>query len=236
MSELQPLRNPNVGFRGEKAKYYKELTKNNLSEELESLKHSLEWPVNMGIPNIHITCYFGDLDYSYSRPDDRQLHYALDIQAPPGTVVTSPEDAIVVINISSTPINEQRGLADIILYSPDTKLAYVLAHLDSQTLSQRVADRHWFDRHSDVRVEQGEPLGTVGLFFTQEFLQRQVGRGQSLGLNPGIRIPKGVNLVYGRSYDHLHFSAHHVRENHELSSIFRLPTPVNPIHLLRRLY
>ncbi len=222
MSELQPIRKSGEGFPTDEAFYLEHVSKRTLPEALTPLRHTLDWPVDMTSLRAHISCFFGQPNYSASK--DKDPHFALDIQVPEGTCVATPETATFVYKDAQTYINRHRGLADVLLYSQESGLAYWLVHLDLDSLHPTIAQRHWFDRYSEERFQRGERIGQVGLFF----------KGEAGGLHPSVEIPPKVEETYERSYNHVHFEIHYQPDFHRLGT--DINNSIDPLALLKRLY
>lgn len=224
-----PIRSPEQGFIGESERYLAKLKQASVPGRLRRRRHSIPWPVDMTNVDAHITAYFGD--HNYSVPTHNGQHEGIDIQAPIGTPILAPEDAaVVIVPNGQHNINRVRGMEDIILYSKQSGLMYVLAHVDSNSIPERIRERRWFDRDSKVRVMVGEHIGTVGIFFNDYMIDQ----GKP-GLDGQIDIPSDVEAVYGRSYNHLHFEVHNIPLSYMLSSIWTR-MPINPLGLLKQLY
>jgi hypothetical protein len=232
MNETQPVRRNGEGFQNDKALYLEHLGKANLPETLTHLRHTLDWPVDMINPLAHITCFFGQSDYSVSK--NKTPHFALDIQVPLGTEVKTPETAIFVYKDSQSYINCQRALTDVLLYSSESGLAYWLVHLDANNLPSTIAQRHWFDRYSEEIFQRCERIGQVGLFFNQWAIKESEKKNKKGELHSDIEISSEVEAVYERSYNHLHFELHYQPNYHGLAVDVR--NPINPLALLKRLY
>jgi hypothetical protein len=223
-----PIRKSGEGFQLEKTIYKaKLLAAASLPSDTEPLAHRIPWPVDMTNPLAHLTAYPDDPNYA--QPSPNELHGGLDIQLPIGTPILAPEDATVVFVPEQNFNNKAHGMRDVLLYSENSGFAYWLVHLDASSLPERIAERRWFDRYSDVKVRAGEQIGTVGIFFNE--YMRDHGHPE---LPSMVQVPDDVAEVYGRSYDHLHLEVHHEPNIHNLHYATR--NPVNPLKILRRLY
>ncbi len=195
------IRRLGIGFKEEQSRYETQLTAaGQLPEEMKMLQHAISWPVDISNPLVHITAYFDQPNYSDPGYDGK--HKGIDIQLPEGTPIVSPEEATVVI-VRTDRINTDREMADIMLYSEKSGLAYWLVHLDVHSLPKELLKRSYFDKWSETKVHEGEVLGKVGLFFNDYMKKR--GKG---GLMNSVVIPEDVLKNYGRSYNHLHFETH----------------------------
>ena len=219
---------PKERFKGDRDAYSKSLELHNkLPLEIEHLRHTLDWPVDMTDPRSHITCYYGtEQNYSDSEPSDYP-HCAIDVQLPLESQVISPEDdLIVVINMSSDRINKARGLTDLLLYSKKNGIVYWFVHLDALSVPDNIKSRSWFDKWSDVKLKKGEKLGTVGKFFSGPLKDNK--------LTPNIDVPEDVNRIYGRTYNHVHIETHFIPNINQLH--VESNNPINPLLLFKKLY
>lgn len=114
-------------------------------------------------PDVHISCYFGQPNYS--SPGYKEPHFAVDIQTPLGTPVTTPETVTLAFNDAQNSMNTKRGLTDVLLFSKESGLAYWIVHLDINNLPPEIAKRHWLDKDSNDLFQRGVPVGQVGGFF-----------------------------------------------------------------------
>lgn len=223
-----------MGFPREAEAYTTKINTAVLPAELQSLRHSLAWPIDMRDAPAQITCYFGDLSYSYLAKDQRDPHFAIDIQAPLHTPVLAPTDARVAIVDATTPMNETRGWTDILLLDEEANLAYWLVHLDTNSIPYKLAREAYFGDGGDLRVKRGEMVGRVGLFFNDWTVKRQAEYGVPPFLHPDVQLDPEVEKVFRRQYDHLHMEIHRVPRSGELS--FKTFDPLDPVTLLERLY
>jgi hypothetical protein len=142
-----------------------------------------------------------------------------------GSKIYAPEDNMTVVFTNKEGLNRGRQLADVMLYSEASGIVYWLCHLDSETLPEKLSNRTWFDKWSNVKLKKGELIGFVGDFF---------GHSIHHGLSSDVNIPDDVNAKYGRSYNHVHIETHHCPNIFQLS--FQSMNPFNPLLLFRRLY
>lgn len=228
------LRERASGFPGESSKYLSKVGQATLPSQLEGLKYAVSWPIDMASVPAHVTSYFGDLDYSFLKQADRRPHFALDIQAPLGTPVFAPVNARIALVDAVSPMNETRNWTDILLQDEETGLAIWMVHLNTDSVPYLIARRAYRDYPEELRVQQGDKLGTVGLFFNDWAVRRQQEEGYAPLLNPEVVLNPEVEETYGRAYDHLHLEIHHVPDPSQLS--LSTSNPVNPAALLQRLY
>jgi hypothetical protein len=229
VSPSDHIREPGEGFLNEQSRYEASLAlARKLPKEAGHLRHTIRWPVDMRDPRVHITGYFNKPNYSDPNQDPNEKHKGIDIQVPVGTSIVAPEDATVVIVDSRGP-NEPRKMADIMLYSEKSGLVYRLIHLDIHSLPARLLERTWFDKWSDVKVQEGESLGVVGIFYNN-FMRRR----EHLGLKRKIVVPDDVKKVYGKSYNHLHFDVQFQPDIYKVH--FGMQDHINPLSVLKKLY
>ncbi len=235
MLDTRPaVRERESGFTGEAERYMSKLGRASIPVELQNLKHSLSWPIDMKHRPARVACYFGDLGYSYLKSEDRKPHFAIDIQAPLHTPVLAPADAKVAMVDVITPMNEARGWADILLLDESRRLAYWLVHLDVNSIPYKMARMGYFGDVDEINVRQGEQLGKVGLFFNDLTVKMQRNLGLPPYLHPDVALPSEVEATFGRQYDHLHMEVHTLPESGRLT--LGTFNPLDPVPLLERLY
>lgn len=225
---IEPLRSENEGFPNEKEAYLQSLGGfGQLPQEIEHLRHRIDWPVDMQNPHSHITTHFG-AEQNYSDPEPSQSpHYAVDVQLDLGSKITAPENNLIVVMVSI----ERRGLADIILYSKESGIVYRFCHLEASSLPENLLKRTNFDINSEVKLNKGDEIGMVGRFFNEYTAEQGVAE-----LDPTIIIPPSVEEVFGRSYNHIHISVHYYPNRHEFWQGLSLRNHINPLLLFKRLY
>lgn len=236
---IESLRSENEGFCGEKEAYLQSLEKfGQLPQEIEHLRHQIDWPVDMKNPHSHITTHFrAEQNYSDPKPS-QSTHDAVDIQLDLGSKIIAPENNLIVVMADQGGPNFKRGLADIILYSKEYGIVYKFCHLDAKSLSKKLLERTYFDADSKIRLNKGDEVGRVGKFFN-EYTARQRGKAgldAVAELDPAISVPEDVEEVFGRSYNHIHISAHHYPDPREFWQGLRLENHINPLLLFKKLY
>jgi hypothetical protein len=146
------MRKSGEGFKNEQTFYELSLANASaLPRGAEQLRHTMRWPIDIGNLKVHITTYFDQPNYS--DPSQGEHHKGIDIQVPEGFPIVTPEDAIVV-KVDTEQMNKAREMADILLYSEESGLAYWLVHLDVHSVPIKLLERHWFDKWSDVKVKK----------------------------------------------------------------------------------
>ncbi len=187
-----------------------------LPGNLQGLAHSLPWPIDLGTPNIHLSCYFAEIPYSDPIASDCS-HNGLDIQVSAGTPVSAPERAKVLV----IQFDYDRSLADVYLWGEHSRIVYALAHLDPNSLPMNIKKRGRFDAHTETMVDLGETVGSVGRWpFT---------------LKTDVQIPDDVENVYGRQYHHLHFTTKYHQGVLSYRNLSDFYGDVNPLLVLERL-
>ncbi len=188
-----------------------------LASELERVAHDIRWPIDIDGQKLHLSCYFGEPNYSSSKDKDDH-HEGLDIQVNAGTEVSAPENSRVIMCQTFDP----RGLVGVYLWGQDTGILYVLDHLDSESLPQEIRAHHYFDRYSKLMAKEGEFVGRVANW--------------PLQLNGEVQIPADVETVHGRNYHHLHLETHNYSNGKEPGSGFLGEgVEFNPLLVLRDL-
>lgn len=241
MSESQPIRQEGITFIGEKDKYLQKLAQAKLPIELEHLRHQIPWPLDMTDPRVHLALFYGDKDFT--DPEHLRLHKGIDVQLPKETVIFALEPGRVAkVDPENYPTGGlRRQLTDITFFG-DSGLVYHLCHIYTpsvpenlmKTYRRRLRDlearRGIMNR--EVTVNQGDYLGTVGIFYNRFNAKR----GFS-SLPQEVIVPADVRKVYGRSYNHLHIEIITTpAERYWYDRLRAKLTDVNPLPLLQKLY
>lgn len=227
---VESIRPHDLGFPNEASRYLQKLSTAELPPELEHLRHTIPWPVDMSDPLAYITCYFGDKNYS--DPAHEKPHNGIDIQLPKGTKIVSPEPTTLVnVELGWTESNERRQLTNVLLHG-DSGLAYKLAHLDTRSLPAHLTQPvlYNYDERSGIRFSERDVIGQVGIFFGREMRKHGL-----KGLGPEVKVPDNVGRVYKRSYNHIHITIQHpqLRRHDYYTGKGR---SVDPLPLLEKLY
>ena len=229
---LGSIRREGTGFRNERAEYLARINQAEthfpLPDRLRPLRHRINWPINMADSRIHISNYFGDpVKIVGSKDAEKNAnsivglpHWGIDIQAPIGTPISVPQDAIVSL-VDMHDAN--RGKADIFLWSREEQIMLHLAHLAAETIPDRFKGYTYMNAYDSSRtVKAGEVLGRIAKF-------------SDYGLLAQYSIDPDVESHYGRTYDHLHVSAYQANEN-DIFGQFFLKNKIDPLLLFKRLY
>lgn len=171
---------------------------------LADLKHSIPWPIDLENIDFHFCGYFNELNYSSRAGINSFLHKAVDIQTREETEVLSPERAEVIFFDGG----DSRGLMNIYLFGLESKIVYILGHLDRSSIPRKIKEKTYFSGKTEIEVEKGEIIGTVGRWPVE--------------LPPEILIPEDVAKVFERKYNHLHFETHHYPCEHNFSNAYEL--------------
>lgn len=231
MRTPEAIRTADIGFVNEASRYTNALAHAELPAQLEPLKYAISWPVDMSNPLMHVSCYFGERNYSGKK--DEKPHDGIDIQAPKGTEVVAPENLTLVSVLNDTFWDLDRGLVDVILHG-ESGLAYWLGHLDSSSIPNMSRKQvklldYKFDPNSGIVFKQGEVVGKVGLWFGKALALR--GHTE---LYDGKEIPEDIKASYGRSYNHIHITTQ-ASQRTTVADTY-LERAVDPISLLGKLY
>ncbi|MCJ7816540.1 MAG: M23 family metallopeptidase [Candidatus Aenigmarchaeota archaeon] len=176
---------------GKSNQYAERRKEGRLPRGLGKFKYSIPWPIDTETPNLHLSCYFGEVNYA-DPLDKTDRHNAIDIQVPYGTPVLSPEKSkVVFLDTYSGP----KGLVDMLLWGIDSKIVYLLCHLDGDSVPYKVRKRRYSDRYTRSTVDSEEFIGKVGRWPKE--------------LTKEVKIPQDVERVYGREYHHLHFQTNY---------------------------
>lgn len=220
------LRDTNEGFKTERDTFLFHLERGRirggLPSSLKPLEHGIEWPIDMLDPRMHINGWF-DMPHFIFPEDQRPSHYAIDVQAKPGTPVRAPVGCVLQsLTLASTSDGRvHAGQADVALFSKELGIVFVLAHLDEDSIPAFLReDGNKF--HSERReIAPGTMLGTVGKW---------------PHLLPGnISLPEDVEKYYGRAYDHLHIGVNHSKSFFR-GFVFDEGEKIDPLLLFRKLY
>lgn len=201
--------------------YLTECNKGNLPEEILSLSHSVNWPLDLTTARIHIAAFHEKKEFFSSA--EGSLHNGMDIQVPAGTPVFAPEESRVIF------VND-RGiiqiLGDVELYT-EKGIVYSIRHLDRWSINERFSLEFMFsqsfDPRSSVEVSAGEKLGVVGEW--------------PVNVNKHLTLTKEVEQLYGRTYDHVHLSTYYYPDKGALENtmFYKEKSSFNPLLLLRKL-
>lgn len=188
-----------------------------LASELEVVAHGVRWPIDIDGQKLHLSCYFGEPNYS-SPKDKDDRHIGLDIQVNAGTEVVAPENSRVIMCQTHDP----RGVVGVYLWGQDTGILYVLDHLNPDSLPGEIRAHHYFDRYSELMVNEGDFVGRVGNW--------------PLQLKEAVQIPEDVQKIHGRNYHHLHLETHNYSNGKQVGSGFLGEgVEFNPLLILRDL-
>lgn len=195
-------------FKGDKEKYLIERDRGELPKELETLKGSMEWPIDPGTSNFHLNCFF-DMP-NCGHPSSPIRHWGVDIQVGVGTPVIAPENG----QIWEISINERQAMPDMKVIG-DSGIYYILGHMDWGSIPEKFAEARGLkvgERITlDRSVKRGEVIGAVGYF------------GEMFGEYRDT-LTEDVKEIYGFFNHHLHVGAW-----------YKWETAVNPLLLFRRL-
>ena len=178
------------------------------------LKHAARWPISLDTPNIHLACYFREVDYASS--EGKRNHRGIDIQTKIGTSIITPSRGRVVMHRN----DYEKGLKDVAIYSDVTKILYVFMHLDT-TDANLPKPSQLVNFDSDFYVKAHQHVGTIGRWPEE--------------LSELVDVPKDVELVHGRKFDHLHFETHFYRKMPDNLIFSTLKKQFNPLGLLVKL-
>ncbi|MFH1065859.1 MAG: M23 family metallopeptidase [Nanoarchaeota archaeon] len=130
-----------------------------LPKELERLRHSIEWPINPNTADFHLAHYYKEKERTQEGLFV-QYHGGIDIQTPAGTPVYAPENGRII----GLEQDEARDLhlADLTLYSPDSGIGYMFAHVRFFELPEKIRNANPEDIYSGIPVEKGEQIAEVG--------------------------------------------------------------------------
>ena len=136
--------------------YEERLQEGSLPSSLDSLRNSINWPINPDTQNLHIAAYFGEADYGTRNPSD--IHKGIDLQVSPGTPVLCPERAeVIYIDTVDT-----RNVHTIYLWGEKSKVAYIICHLKPYSWPREFHKRSSIYPEGSVIAEEGDLLGSVG--------------------------------------------------------------------------
>lgn len=219
-----PLRDPTEGFKEEAstAEHYMKLAEADpLPEALKPVKNSLEWPIDMSDPDLHICGYFGVRHLLM--PEDPWLHFGIDVQAKPGTPVYAPKECVLqsLYLASDSDGRLHEGQAEIKLFSKELGIVVSLAHLDEKSIPKSILEDGKKFHSERGKISEGTLIGKVGKW--PDLIPKD------------IPIPADVEKRYGRKYDHLHIGVNY-DESFLRGRVFKDGSPVNPLLLFRRLY
>jgi hypothetical protein len=222
------IRGEHDGFANEREQYLVALDRAK-SNSVDPPGDRIPWPLDMSNPNLHITAYYADNNYSGKGGGE---HRALDIQAPLGTAVILPISGRIVSVEGLNPrgLNHRRGLVDVTILDPQASLLYRFAHLESGSLPAGLT-KDFFSMDSNISFEAGTTIGTVGEFFS-DYMK---GLGLS-GLSEEVEVPPDVAEVYGRSYDHLHFDTARLPISRAFYPEYFDGYTIDPLPRLQQLY
>ena len=218
------LRDPTEGFKqeAETVRHYSELAiKVDLPEELKPIQNSLEWPIDMSDPNLHICGYYGVRHLVL--PEYPWLHFGIDVQAKPGTPVYAPINSVLqYLRLASNSEGKLHNRqAEVGLFSKKLGIVIHLAHLAEDSIPKSILEDERKFHSQRGEITEGELIGKVG-------------KWPNL-IPSNIPIPTDVEKHYGRRYDHLHIGVYY--DKSFLSGINSYDgKSINPLLLFRRLY
>lgn len=140
---------------GDRATYLEHLT-GELPEELEHLRFSFPWPINMSNPTVCLACFYGEKDLF----SEEIIHKGIDIRVEEGTTVRASQGGRVIL------VDQDifTGHISVFIYSPDGIL-WKYDHLSADSLPNKIKDRTLiFSLDTDVTVSEGEKIGKVSEF------------------------------------------------------------------------
>lgn len=220
------LRESNEGFKTERDAFLFHLERGNrrggLPSSLKQLEHSIEWPIDMLDPRMHINGWF-DMPHFIFPEDQRWLHYGIDVQAKAGTPVRAPVRCVLQ-SLSLASRSDGRvyeGQADITLLSKESGIVIVLGHLDENSIPSFLREDGKKFHNERREITPGTILGTVGKW--PNLLPRN------------ITLPEDVEKYYGRAYDHLHIGVNHSKSFFR-GFVFDDGEKIDPLLLFRKLY
>ncbi len=234
------VRANNEGFNKEKFRYVNHLQHHlrdgaleKLPEVLKSKVFSMQWPIDMIAPTHHLTNLFEPVSFPKSMPI---LHPAIDIQTQALTPVHAIEDGDIV-----KVKKESRGsLADVFVYSSNSRILWVYSHLDIFSVLKNLYSKLkidvnnlseiWFpgtkELPAETSLQEGCQIGSVAKW---PFI-----------LNEEVKLQPEIEQVYGRSVHHLDLAAYYLPEMMSIEQLVSLvpseTNAVNPLLLLRKLY
>jgi len=215
-------KNNNDVFGIERAKYLSHISPAQLPQVIRPFKNTLLWPVDMQNPYAHISNYFG----SATKPivADGMSHPGIDLQVTPQTDVMAAADGTVVYVQTFEHFTNKDAwpFADVYVYSEPLRLLTIYAHLSKESLPQPIAEHKYFDRDSELRVNQGDVIGSVQPWHTDQ------------AYPAGAFVDPAIEKVYGRSYTHLHFEMRFVPS--DTWHFAELEDVLDPLQLLMPLY
>ena len=171
---------------GKVDEYEAQKTQSGLTPGLKKILHSIDWPINLNTPNIHIASFFGK---HYFVKEKGFEYDAIDIQVPKRTEVFAPEDAKFV---DARRYDEEFGeLGYIQMWGLESRMLYTFGNIQYGTMPYdfKIAKPLHSQNYKRMVIKKGSPLGNVGLWPGK--------------LDRRADIPADVEEVYGRSYDHL---------------------------------
>ncbi len=165
-----------------------------LPDGLEGFIHTLPWPIDKTTANLHLSCYFGEANYSSpaSFPFRPSRHRGVDMQVNAGISVLAPEKSRAVFFCCD---RRRENLANVILLGTYSEITYNFVHLDVGSIPKKIKERTNVDVLTDTIVDCGERIGAVGKWPYE--------------LTRNVKIPEEVKKIYGASYNHLHFETHY---------------------------
>lgn len=188
--------------------------KGELPFAIKELRHTLPWPIDTEIKNIHIANYFGFPDYI----TPRFSHDGVDIQVPAGT----PVSAICDLQLGYSDGPDERGVSNLVFKS-DFGLIVRYIHLSPLSIPKYLQSNSWLESNPYVKV--GDLVG-------------EVGKWPKWGEPKKTGIPKDVQKVYGTSYDHLHLEIQYIpfpfKTNEFLWALMGEKNHINPLLLLKK--
>ena len=219
-----PLRDPTEGFKEEATtvrKYLDLALQQDLPSELKPFQNSLEWPIDMSDPDLHICGYYGVRHLIM--PESPWLHFGIDVQSPPGTPVYAPVNCVLQsLQLASNSDGRlPNGQAEVRLLSKKLGIIFSLAHLAEDSITKTI-----LEDSKKFHSERGE--------INAGMLIGKVGKWPDL-IPEHISIPADVEKRYGRKYDHLHIGV-----NYDKTFLKGMAwcegSSLNPLLLFRKLY
>ncbi len=175
---------------GKVDEYEAQKTQSGLTPGLKKILHSIDWPIDLDTPNIHLAGFFDKHDYITEKD---YKHESLDIQLPEHTEVFAPED----VKLVDCRFDEDIGFIN--MWGLKSRLLYTFSSLDYGSIpskirsSPAVCDRNY----KNFVIEKGSSLGKIATWPGD--------------LDQSINIPKDVEEIYGRSYNHLRIRTENCR-------------------------
>jgi len=183
-------------------------------------------------PNFHLAHYHGDeviADTSVD-PINKYTHKGIDIQVKAGTPIYAPRSGIVnyctrsySTSLGNGKFEYLRGEDESLIIIKDTKtnLFYIFGHVSFASIPDSLKVEP-SESQKETYVNQGDFLGCVFKWPYDKL--------------PCIKIPRYIERVYGRSFDHLEFSIIYRLRPTTLSIFSELDhIKLNPLLLLKKL-